>query len=319
MSEKAVAVVNASDARARALALIDANQDAISFVRQEDLDTQGLFVPVVSVLNLDRSDFHDLGAGAMMPKSHHVSRMAEYAGVFIHAVQVRQVGEFAWIGNATGEKRMPDGTMRPGAQEYLYDAEKRAELDVLKDTKDKYSTEKAQRIHLLETAKFGVQRAGTGARLALIRYFCKTPTSFKQNELQKAMLFSRVDVNTDALLADPEMRGAAIDHALGAERALFGPRDVTPKPAQIEAPPEADGADEFDDGPVTSEEPVLGEEKQQKWQAIQEYVETYNLPEKGLARVTALTAVLSTAPLEDFDDLLGRLKKFAENHPEAQR
>jgi hypothetical protein len=265
MGDQAVAVITPDAAKARALAIIKAHTEAVSFVRSEDIDTQGMFLPIVSVIPLAPGDLHQLGGGQMMPKKHHVDRMAEAAGVNVISVDVEHPSPYVWVGKAHGIKRMPDGTMREGEGEYSFDAEKYAELDFLKDTKSKYSTDTAKRIHLLEYAKFGHQRASTGARLALIRYFCKCPCSFGAQDLPKAMIFSRVDLNTDGLLASPDMREAAIAHAVGATRTLFGPvngmvaraeRNVTPTAEAIEAPAaEAPARDPFDDEPEPATAP----------------------------------------------------------------
>jgi hypothetical protein len=258
--QRQVAVMTPEAAKARALAILAAHETAISYVRHEDLDTQGMFVPVVAPVEMKPADMHNLGGGQKMPKKHLVDRMAEAAGVEITAVDVRNPSPHVWIGKAHGRKRMPDGSMRPGEGEYSFDADVYAELDFLRDTEGKYATEKAQKIHTLDYVKVGHRRASTGARLALIRYFCKCPTSWKDNELPPEIMLCRVDLNTDALLASPEMRDAAIAHAVGATRDLFGPaqggeRNVTPAPAAIEAPAEEPELD-FGDDPAASELPA---------------------------------------------------------------
>ena len=240
MGDTQVAIVTPDAAKARALAILKQHTEAVSFVRTEDLDTQGMFLPVVSVIPATPDDFHALGGGQCMPKKHQVDRMGEAAGVNVTSVDVEHPSRYVWVGKAHGTKRMPDGSMREGEAEYEFDAETYAELDFGKDQNGRYGSELAKRQHLLEYAKFGRQRASTGARLALIRYFCKCPTSFKREQLPRAMAFARVDLNTDGLLQTPEMREAAIAHAVGATTTLFGPgqptvRNVTPAAASESA------------------------------------------------------------------------------------
>lgn len=323
MADKAVAVVTPDAAKARALAIIKQHTEAVSYVRTEDLDTQGMFLPVVAVIAMVPADLHQLAGEMMMPKKHHVDRMAEAAGVNVTSVDVQHPSPHVWTAKAHGTKRAPDGTMREGEGEYAFDAEKYAELDFLKDEKGKYTTEKAKRIHLLEYGKFGHQRASTGARLALIRFFCKCPTAFKRGELPKAMIFARVDLNTDGLLATPEMREAAIAHALGATRTLFGSeaphefveRNVTPpvSPTEPEAAPlggESAGADPFDDEPAqpTTTEPTpldLARTALEEW-GSSDLVKAH--PRAGPA-VTALLAK-ADATLEEIQSMLAKCKEL---------
>ena len=271
---KELAVMTAETAKAIALEVIQRHKDAISFVRAEELDTQGMFLAKVTVLQIAPGDFHVLGGGQVMPKKPHVDRMAEAGGVNITSVDVRGDGLYRATAKAHGWKRMPDGTKREGEAEYTFDAEIYAELDVAKDDKGRYKTEKAQRIHLLEYAKFKTQRASTGARLALIRFFLKTPTSYTREDIQKAMIVSRVDLNTDLLLSNPATAAAAVQVAMGSGGAverIYGPR--TERPA-LEAPAEAaeEALPAFDDDvPWPEAEDVTLRRKLQNYVDAEEY------------------------------------------------
>lgn len=263
--------------------------------QQEDLHPQRMFKAVKTRIHVVESDFHAKPVnGQMMPKQHHVNRIADAAGITFETVD-KVLGETSWTVTVRAFKRGPDGTPRHGDGSYSYDWVERAK-------------DGGKRVAL--------QRAETGARLRSIRAVVGVPTAFDRDNFDRAIEVCRIVVDTDALLEDPDMREAAINHALGAEKSLYGPRerDVSPEPAQIEAPEEAGPDDEWPD-----EEPVIGEEKQHKWQAIQEYASAYNLPDKATAKIAALEPLLATADIASFDDLLARLKSWTEKNPGAQR
>jgi hypothetical protein len=141
--------------------------------------------------------------------------------------------------------------MLTGDAAYEFDCEKRAELDAINQP-NKYGTPVAARKHLLELAKFGEQRAVTGAQHALIHKLAHVARSFKSpQELMRGMIVLRIDRNVDGLLRDPQMRQAVIDHALGVNREIYGPRNVTQPAAQIAAPAETAPPDDdgFEDAP----------------------------------------------------------------------
>ena len=66
----------------KALAVIEQQQKAgaLIYTRPEDLQTQRMFVPQVTVIPAVPQDFHNI-KGKMMPKSHHLNRIGEAAGV----------------------------------------------------------------------------------------------------------------------------------------------------------------------------------------------------------------------------------------------
>ena len=225
------------------------------FVAEEDLRTQTMFLPEVVVIHSTPDDFHNI-QGNFMPKGYQTDRIGEAAGiVYLEkncGTRTEKVdGETAYVGFAQGKKRMPDGTWRTSSIcEYEFNPAKRAEEDILRDTKRKYNTEKDKKLLLLNYKKFGRQRASTGARLRVVRELTGMPISFKPDQIKRAMVFSRVAVNTDLLLADPEMREAAIKIALGASKEIYGPPKESHKalsenytvdngnePAQIEEQP----------------------------------------------------------------------------------
>jgi hypothetical protein len=185
-----------------------------------------MFLPEVVVIRATADDFHNI-SGNFQPKGYQIDRIGEAAGISFLTencgTRTETVdGNTAYVGFAQAKKRLPDGTWRTSSIcEYEFNPVKRAEEDILKNTV-KYGNVKEQKLLLLTYQKFGRQRADTGARLRVIRELTGMPISFKPQEIAKAMIFSRVSVNTDALLADPEMRAAAIRIATGASEQLYG-------------------------------------------------------------------------------------------------
>ena len=204
------------------------SENQLVFVAEEDLKTHTMFLPEVVVIRATPDDFHNI-SGNFQPKGHQIDRIGEAAGISFLTencgTRTETVdGNTVYVGFAQARKRLPDGTWRISSIcEYEFNPVKRAEEDVLKDSKGKYGNEKERKLLLLTYQKFGRQRADTGARLRVIRELTGMPISFKPQEIQKAMVFSRVAINTDALLADPEMRQAAIKLATGASEQLYGP------------------------------------------------------------------------------------------------
>lgn len=267
MSDTAITVITPTEAKARALKIIEDNKDCVSYVRPEDLETAALFVPVVSAIRPIKDDFYEeIPKIGYMPKPRLVNLIREKAGVNIIRTETSKRGEFIWVAHAYGEKRMPDGSMAPQDASFEWDAQLRAEMDFLRQP-TVYNTEAKKRLHVLEYAKIGESRAVTGAQHVLIHKLALVARSFKTpQEMVRGMLVSRVDRNVDGLLRDPQMRQAAIDHALGASAQIYGPRDVTPAKAQIAAPaePAPDDGSGFDDAeqpPFAQPEPKPDERK----------------------------------------------------------
>lgn len=235
-----------------ALAVVQKHEQAkdLVFVRPEDLQTQAMFVPEVTVLHATPEDFHRISGGQMMPKSYHTDRIGQAAGISFIAegCGTRKEGENVYVGYAQGRKRLPDGTWRiSGVHEYEFDVDSRAREDFLANP-DKYPTDVAKERHVLELKRFARQRAGTGARLKVIRELAGIPIAFRPEQINRAMVVCRIAVNTSELLATPGMQQAAIQQAVGTQPMLFGPepRDVTPDRPALEAP--AATADPLPDG-----------------------------------------------------------------------
>ena len=243
--------------QSNAIQALENHKNDLVFVSREDLQTQKMFLPEIVVIRGTQDDFHNI-SGKFMPKREHTDKIGEAAGiVFLEkncGTRSEQLeGHTVYIGFAQAKKRLPDGTWRTSSVcEYEFDPVKRAEEDILRDTKGKYNTDKQKKLALLTYQKFGRARANSGARLRVIRELTGMPTAFLPTEIQKAMIFGRIAVNTDELLSDPATRHDAIQHALGARDAIYGPKDVTPEPEALPAPEQQDDEpDIFDPGPET--------------------------------------------------------------------
>lgn len=291
--------------------------NALVLVNEEDLHTQRMFVPVVTKIPVTKADFHDRPIqGKMMPKSHHVDRIGEAAGVEFIDGGTRKEGDNAWVGWAQGRRRMPDGSWRTSSvQEYEFNVDDRSEEDFLNDTKNRYNSEVAKRKHVIELRKAARQRASTGARLRVVRELVGIPIAFSPEDFQRALVVSRIALNTDEMLSDPSLRQAAVNHAVGAAESLFGgaERNVTPEAAQIEAPQEqaeqqpAASADDDFDLDAGDDEPI-GADKQRVWKALEEYDNAFTLPPKAAAHIATFRSDLRAASLEEMQKLLDWIK-----------
>ena len=252
MSTENVLDVIWQEAKVKALAIIAQNKGCISYVRPEDLETANLFIPVVSVIIPIKQEFHEyIDNIGIMPRVPLMNRIREGAGVNIHRTDTRQESDDIWVAQSFGDKRMPDGTMQPDSAVYEFNAKIRAERDFLKHP-DKYGTDIQKRKHHLELQLFGRSKAETGAQLRLIAKLAKIERSFRtEADLLRGMILSRVDRNVNGIMADPNMRGAIIQHALGSTEQVFGPKEIE---AQSAAAPQR--KIDPDSGEITEQAPM---------------------------------------------------------------
>nr|BDD43751.1 hypothetical protein 11 [bacterium] len=307
-------------------------EGSMVFVQEEDLNTQSLFLPEIVLVKGTQDDFHNI-QGNWMPKGYQVDKIGEASGIcFIAEIcGVRKESANVYIGFAQGKKRLPDGTWRTSqVHEYEFDVDVRAEEDFLNDSskdKPKYTTEKAKRKHFLELKKFARPRAGTGARLKVIRELTGMPISFKMNQIKNAFVFSRIAVNSDKLLETPEMRQAALQQAIGAREAVFGPKQTDePKalPVNTETaengevveesdltPEDVKGAEEAFEG-IATEDPFAETEDQKMIKDLRNYEKGFR--EKGDTKKADYlkTYLQEKHTTEELKDLLVRVKEKAE-------
>lgn len=279
------------------------------FVRDEDLDTQSLFFPEVVVVRGGSEDFHKI-SGKYMPKSYQVDRIGEAAGVSFVAEQcgTRRESDMVYVGWAQGWKRQTDGTLRYSQKhEYEFDVDVRSRDDFIKDAKrdqPKYTTPVAKEEHVLEMRKFARQRAGTGARLKVIRELVGMPTSFREEAAKEAFVFSRVRVNSDRALADPATAALALQAAMGATARIYGPRQAEKTQPVASLTDDTVEHDDFDDEGTTGA--TVDEELADRIKALREELTQY-LTENDTIKASAKAVDLLTAALNEPDTSLDEL------------
>lgn len=193
--------------------------------------------------------------------------------------------------------------------------------------------ELAVRKALLQYRKFKDERAMTGAKERCIRALLAIKSSYTDAELSRPFAFPRVLPDVNKMLADPEVRQAAIERMTGTAAAIFGPgnggrreRDVTPV-ATIEAPPAtADplpagecGSDPFAEEPAQDSEPEATPEDE----ARLKLEEMLNSPiiqggNSGSERCAVIRELIANenASLESLQDMVKRCTDFLK-HVEA--
>lgn len=302
----------AAEARQRALAVLNSEPGCISYVTPADLETAALFIPVVSVIKPTQDDFYPpIPKVGIMAKPQLVNLLKEKAGINITRTETSKRGDYVYVAHVWGEKRQPDGSMLTEDAEYEFDCNIRAELDHPDDN------EKARRRHVLEIAKFGNQRAVTGAQHSLIHKLAHVARSFRTpEELMRGMKVLRIDRNVNGIMADPSMREAVINHALGATETVFGPAKQIPRTVDvdsgemIEQPKAEEGQiplDTFEDDPL----PAIDAEKTPLEKA-REILETLREPIKVLpaGATKKLDALLAKKDAATMDEINGLIDRF---------
>jgi hypothetical protein len=226
-----------------------------------------LYKTEVTAIKLDpQNDCHKI-SGKLMLKREVVDRVAEASAISYVPSGCRTWTETrddsagkrtVFISEQQGKMRLPDGSYRSSAIEaYEFDPNLRAMLDAEVDewneqTKQKVVGGKTLAKRAMEYAKFGRQRAETGARTRVVKALTGMPTAFEPKEVERPLVFSRVVQNTDYLLKTPEGRLLAAAQATGTQdvvAALWGKqalpgaggepdmRDVTEGGAGDDPPP----------------------------------------------------------------------------------
>jgi hypothetical protein len=303
-----------AEAKQRALAILAQEPGCISYVRPEDLETASIFIPVVSIIKPTADDFYPPIPGVgIMGKPQLVNLIREKAGINITRQETVKRGEYTWVTSGAGEKRQPDGSMLTDMASYEFDAEKRAELDAINQP-DKYGSAIGKRKHVLELCKFGEQRSVTGFQHALIHKLAHIARSFKTpDELMRGMKILRIDRNVNGILADPQMRTAAIDRMLGASETVYGPKQLeAPIPHTVDvetqeviepAATEKGQADLFDDAP-----PPAGEKSETD--KLREILESYRPQIKSSPKATKLLDDMMAKKDATKEELNGAIDRF---------
>ena len=219
----------------KALAAYDPRQYQV-VVKPEDL------VPLSPLVRIDLTavplgECAAIGGGKVMPSREVTDQIGSAAGVtFIETgCSVEKLDSTTWVGRATAERMMRDGSRERRVAEYEWDAQLRAEETAKSLSGPKYESA------LLQNRKFGRQRADTGARLRVIRSLTGIPTAFRPDAAKRPIVLARSSLNVEVAMADPVMRQALIAQAIGAGGDVFGAgpmRDVTPAPKALPDAPE---------------------------------------------------------------------------------
>ncbi len=247
-------------------ALAGFKNKGMTFARREDLENVSQqYQPLVTIVEFQAGDFTRLGSDkSYYPSKGATNRIGDAAGVsFIEGVggtreegnataykvvehkngnkpsYFQIEGHYRIIGTAQGERLKPDGTPRRSSVcEYGFDVVQRTNEAILNDLgyeTPTLTTEIACRKKFLELQKFGVQKARTGAELAVIRELVGMNTGFEKKDVEKGcqMLFSQVIENNTfkiqvlaEVMKTPDGRAAVTQALFGATRSVFGPGAV---------------------------------------------------------------------------------------------
>jgi len=256
------------------------SKGALVFIDENDLQPQRMFRTVTTMIPVVRSDFHDQPInGEMMPKAHHLHRIAEDAGITFDTIDIKK-NETSWTVTARAFRRGPDGTIGHVDASYDYDW-----VDRAKDG----------------PKKFALQRAETGAQLRAIRKILGMPVAFSKDNFERAIAVCRIVINTDEMLDDPGMRQAAISHAVGATRNLFGPdRNVTPR-EQIGAPEASGTVVDDDDDVAFGDGPTSGGETDPERKAIADELEQWAAKYETEGKIKAADSIREKIADENID------------------
>lgn len=245
------------------------SKGALDFTRKSHyVEMMPLFEAHAEVVEVKKDHFHDLGTQnnitTYSPKKETSDRFATAAGLEFRYVEIgtRKEGPNVFVGKAQTESMGPDGQKIPGPQaEYEYDAETRAEIEILENIKkwkdkSKYVGENAdieKKLCLLSHKKKARSQCDTGARVRAIIAAIGMPTGFK-DLFSKGdtvyFLFSRVIFNAKNKIVLERM----LDARLGTAALIAGPQEPTEGEPRNVTPPD-DNPDESGFGETGEEDP----------------------------------------------------------------
>lgn len=339
--------------KTKALQVIDSNQGkALMFARREEIEeVSQQYEPIVTVLQLDSSQFADVGMGNMYPMKSATNQIADASGVSFTTncgtkekgswadVRVHQEkdgsfsvsGDFAIVGWAQGQRLKPDGKLRTSSvREYEFNVVDRANLDFVNDAdkpndRKKYSTLAKARKHLLELKKFATQRASTGAELAVVRELAGVPTAFKKGEVGKPMLFSQIiesnkfkmDV-AEKLMKTPDGRQAVAGALFNTTAALYGNQtqqiDGSNPAEPRDVSPETEGEPQSDQWADEPEPQQTGEDPRERLVTeLEAWLNSNVLSEKGREIVRHAVNNSSEYSVEKLEEYVQKCKAAADN------
>lgn len=209
---------------------------ALDFTRKSHYEQMApLFEAHAEVVEVTAADFHDLGSGTSYPKKETTDKFGAAAGLSFASVNIgtRKDSPLCFVGKAQCRMLGPDGQMIDLAPaEYEYDAEVRAEEEIIKNQQkykdgSKYNGPNAEierKACYIQHRKVARRRADTGARCAAIIAALGMPTGMK-NLFAKGptvyFLFSRIIYNAKNKM----VMDRALDSMFGAAKLLGGPSE----------------------------------------------------------------------------------------------
>lgn len=132
--------------------------------------------------------------------------------------------------NGNPDKISDWGTTKNGKKYPIYEQWKSEEQ------KQKWIDRKVSK-KMIKAGKYKDELALTGAKERAIRQMLALKNSYTKEELSRPIAFPKIITDTNKLLADPEMKKAALEKMTGNINAIFGAnkiRNVTQEPSQIE-------------------------------------------------------------------------------------
>lgn len=199
--------------------------------------------------------------GKYQPSASAIHRFCAAWGITLDSDKCssEKSAPYVWASKVSGKIREADGTWRSGYAEYEFDANLRGEeLRMQMKGKPGLAIEK----EIMKLKKFGLQRAVTGATLALVHKLTGMKTAFSSiEELQTEFVIHRYVLDPSGMT--PAMQQAALFQAAGIATEIFGPsseRNVTPPKEAVPAitikEEEKDDLPSFDDVPFGDAPPV---------------------------------------------------------------
>jgi hypothetical protein len=226
---------------------------------------------------------------------------------------------------ATGMMRKPNGeqivrsdektiNMDVIDEELEYKAEEEADKRTFKSDAERNTwIAKQVRTGRMQKLKFKDELAVTGAINRVIRKFIGIKGTYTAAELARPFVFPRVTLDTNKMLQDPQLRGAAIGMLSGSAAALYGPSDAVHEQVDQKQIPEAPaiaGEAEVDDWFESA--PIPQETMEQKHlrevrETLEEYYNSDYLNENQKTKVKALLDDETTS-IVDLEKYLRRCK-----------
>jgi len=225
---------------------------------------------VIEVVNVDpdpkAGDVYEIATGKFALSKRPLEMMASALGIVWDPVTTGIVESTnrKSRAKATGAMRKPNGEWIPTTEEKSVDLEAIEEEQRIKqedyadkgkligwngnkpihESWDKHGGEPAKLAHiereirkaLLPYRKFKDERANTGAKERVIKFFLALKSTYTKEELSKPIAFPRIVTDTSKLLANPATSQRAIEQMSGAVKSIFGRDTAQTVSKQLEAP-----------------------------------------------------------------------------------